>query len=97
MEEIYSRTIFESLSVIGQCPVNMNIPTSEIMTLQKSPQTQNSNFSKKTAILVKIGIFMNTGVPNRSALVIFQANSACPLAVRKQNVSFLKSDWTKLI
>jgi hypothetical protein len=34
--------VFKSLSIIGQCPLNVNIP--KIVALEMSPQKQNGDF-----------------------------------------------------
>jgi hypothetical protein len=41
---INSYSVFKSLSVIGQCPVNMNIPASKTWVLQLSPQNKKLAF-----------------------------------------------------
>jgi hypothetical protein len=37
---------FKSLSILGQCIMNMNIPGKKIEALQMGPKTQNHDFIK---------------------------------------------------
>jgi hypothetical protein len=43
----YSYSIFESLSIISRCSVNMDIPSLKILALQMGIKTQNYGFLKK--------------------------------------------------
>jgi hypothetical protein len=38
LDGFYSYSVVKSLSIIGQCPVNMNIPAPKIGTLEKRPK-----------------------------------------------------------
>jgi hypothetical protein len=42
--EFYSYSVFKGLYVLGQYPVNLNIPNSKIQALQEGRKTQNGNF-----------------------------------------------------
>jgi hypothetical protein len=44
----YSYSVFKSLSIIGRCPVNTNIPIKKIITLQMGPRIQNGNSVKNS-------------------------------------------------
>jgi hypothetical protein len=46
LNRFYSCSVFESLSIIGQCLVNMSILSLRIEALQMGPKKQNHDFTK---------------------------------------------------
>jgi hypothetical protein len=47
LDKSYLYSVFKSFSVIGQCPVNMNILVPKIESLQMGPRNKMATFSKK--------------------------------------------------
>jgi hypothetical protein len=43
LDGFYSYLIFKSLTSIGRCPMDMNIPAQKIRALQMGPKTQNDD------------------------------------------------------
>jgi hypothetical protein len=41
---LYSRSAFNNSSLLGRCPVNLNIPAPKIWTLGRGPKIQNGDF-----------------------------------------------------
>jgi hypothetical protein len=47
LKVFFSYSVFKSLSLTGQCLVNMDIPAPKTEALQMSPKTQISDFHKR--------------------------------------------------
>lgn len=59
LDEFYSYSVFKSLSIIDQCPVNMDILTPKIEALQMNPKNQIAVFtSMALMILIKFHRFV---------------------------------------
>jgi hypothetical protein len=52
MDRNYSYSLLKILFILGQCPVDLDIPTPKIRTHQMSPKSQNGDFLENDSILV---------------------------------------------
>jgi hypothetical protein len=49
-DRFYQYSAFKSLSIMGQCPVDANIPAPEIGAIQMNTRKQNSEFTENGLI-----------------------------------------------
>jgi hypothetical protein len=52
MDRIYSYLLLKILFILGQCPVNLDIPTPKTRAHQKGPKSQNGDFLENDSILL---------------------------------------------
>jgi hypothetical protein len=88
--------IFKSSSIIGRCPMNLNIPAPKIKALQAHPRTQNGCFLENGSNeYYYISLIWGNHIPKWNRIAgISRKITASVLGAKRRNIDFVKIDVT---